>query len=148
MLQRLFTLVLAVIVGATPIAGEMCRAFCAAHRAASTSSHPHHDEGHAISLGGQTLGSDHHLPRHSIGVPDRSGIPSGELSVRAAAHGCSYGAELQAVSAPATKVLKTSAVVPRVVGPVSPAVADVPFGAGNGRPPGPIPIARRTPLRI
>lgn len=131
MLHRLVPLALAVVVGATPIAREICQATCAVHQPASTFSHEHHGSGHTPS-----------------GYGHRTAMPCCELSVSAGAHGCMHEGDALAASTPAVKIsINIPAVVPQVVeaadpgGPTSLIYLD-----SRSRPP--ILLSLRTPLRV
>lgn len=166
MVRQLIPLVLAVVIGATPIAHEICEMSCA-EPATASSSHAHH--GTSGSMPKHEM-PGHDRARHQMGSPEVGNEPAPghnhgggssavahsasaasccRLTVSAALPCCGHADQSRAVSAAAAKVaLDPPAIAPRVldgtdlIGVVA-VVTTIRFVA-----PAPIPLSLRTPLRV
>jgi hypothetical protein len=138
--HRLLSLVLAALIGATPVAREICDLSCAAlHAGSSSSAHTNHHQGPSTT--------GHEMPHHGVEAP--AADSSAQWSVSPAAHGCRHEAESQPASLAAKVEIPAPTVAPHaadlVVGPVSAAVFSTPARVAGLTP---VPIALRTPLRV
>jgi hypothetical protein len=159
MTRRLIPLVLAVVIGASPIARELCAASCVEEPTASAPSpHAHHGSSH--SLAGDEMPSQHMHGSQSQTTPGARTARSGgsdEQSLAGcslsqfigSASGCLHDGEWQAASAPAAKlVLEAPAVLAKALEAPGPP-GTVTSSARVGSVPGPpIPLAHGTPLRV
>lgn len=163
MLHRLIPLVLAVVVGVTPIVGEICQLSCAEAEASSSSqSHhgagssssahhqmPEHERGRPEASGGQPIAAHDHdgdesAPEHPRGTAGACG-----LSLSAVPHRCGHQGKWQAASAPAAKIMIAApVVVPEFAAAADLVANEAPFASIGSLAPVPIPLALRTPLRV
>lgn len=137
MAHRLISLVLVAFIGVTPIAREICELSCAEHH--NSSGHAHHDEG-------QSMTGHHHMSHHEMAG---EAVPSSQVILSAAAHGCRHDTEAQPVSMTAKLEIAAPALLPRLID----SAAAVPSMAAPHTPVlvaalTPVPIALRRPLRI
>ena len=173
MLRRVITLALAVLVGATPIARELCVVSCAAPPTAAAIPSAHGQHGGAHAMAGHDM-PGHEMPGHEMPGDDvrgqdaaihatsasRAQVPAAAGSderamacctpgVAIGSSDCAPGGEWQAASAPTAKLaLDAPAVLPRVDGVADPpgralSSARVALAAHS-----PVPLALRTPLRV
>ena len=162
MSRRLLPLLLAVIVGATPIAREICLMSCAETSAVPAfSAHAHHGTGHSMA--------GHEMSGHDMGAPDAARQPGTLLRTRMApgaqhvsapscassassgvSH-CLLAAEWQAAQAQAlgTKlVIAAPAFVAHHDEPPGWLTTGALFASRSTSAPASVPLALRTPLRV
>ena len=121
MIHRLIPLVLALVVGATPVARQVCLVFCSEHQAASASASHVYPASH------------HCTPSLSLG----------------SSAGCAHGAESAAVSTAVAKVaLDVSSIPPGVAGAVGLSAGVTAPISIYSLPPPPTSRSLRTPLRV
>src|SRR5687768_17025958 len=158
MVRRFVPLMLAVIVGISPTARELCVVLCAQPAAsASAATHEHHGSGHSVAV---SEAPAHHIHgRHSHATPgaetsiagrsDEPAMPCCTLSLSEASTRCIHDGESQAVSALITKqVLDSPVALLHVVGGVGPAGSATAILRVASVARSPIPLALRTPLRV
>jgi hypothetical protein len=159
MARRLLPFTLALVIGATPIASELCMVFCAESPAASApSEHAHHGSGHSMAghempadeMDGDQSQTTHHanmaIEPRSDDQPVVCGTPSFSIGSSSA---CLHGGEEQAVSAPAEKLaLDAPVALPHVAEAVGPPGVTTWLVRATSVTIPPIPLELRTPLRV
>jgi hypothetical protein len=163
MRHRLIAVVLATVLGATPLARELCSASCDdLHDAPASSSQKQHESGHVMADHG-TPG--HHVSGHEMPGQERHGHQSRghEMTSSGPSHAaamfccdaalaigqasCAHGTDGQGAPAPAATIVGPPAVVTAVVNVPDVAASAVPASLlSTFRTP--IPLALRTPLRV
>jgi hypothetical protein len=129
MSHRLLALVLAALIGAAPVAPEICELSCVEHHPGSTTSgHAHHDHQHNAS-----------------GTADTSS----NASVSTGMHGCRHEVESQPISITVKLDITAPGFAFHGVDPAAALVSTVALSSAI-RIAGltPVPISLRTPLRI
>jgi len=158
MLQRWMPIFLVVVVGAAPIAREICEISCAEHptSASAVQAHDHSQAmaGHEMANGAMSIpetgasqpnAGDTRFSGHS----HHEGESSCNLSLSHGAQACGHDHESQAESAPSVPLpLNVPAVVAYVQSLALPNPERAPLADGTDRPRASIPIALRTPLRV
>jgi hypothetical protein len=133
--------VLAALIGATPLAREICEFSCAQHHTGSTTSEQAHHE-HGSSM------TDHEMSHHEMETSDAV-ESSFHASLSSGIHGCTHKVESQPVSITAKLEIGAPALAFHAVDPVPSLLAAhtfaVPLRVAGLTP---IPIALRTPLRV
>jgi hypothetical protein len=158
MLQRLMPLVLALVVGASPIARELCVAACAEPATASAGSRQaHHGAGHSMA--------DHEMPAHHAKAADVPPTPGIEMSASRSSDerdmeicrsgpsigssaACHHGGEWQPAAALTAKPALSAPAAPRHVANADPPglASSASRGGSFARPP--VSLALHTPLRV
>ena len=158
MVRRLTPLMLAVVVGLSPTAHELCVVVCAQPAAsASAATHEHHGSGRSASVpeapAHHIHGGHSHATAHAetplAGRSDESAMPCCRLSLSTASTRCIHDGELQAASSPLTKLaLDAPAALPQAVEGAGPADSGTAHLRVSSAASPPIPLALRTPLRV
>jgi hypothetical protein len=165
MRHRLIALLLATVVGATPLARELCSASCAEHHDASTSAaHAHHLSSDATA---QRVTHGHEVPAHQAtghgtpghemrgdgvafsGAPHAAAMACCDSAKSIGQQTCAHGTDGQTAAASATtSLVDTPAVVAAVVAP--PGIFDPTISLTSIHPISrtPVPLSLRTPLRV
>lgn len=162
MARPVVSFMLAVMVGISPMARELCAVLCAESLTASGSTHDHHGSEHSTPARDT---SRHHMSAHHTDGHSQTPL-AGRKSIAARSDGqrlpcrmlgpsigspsaCIHLGEWQVSSTPVVKqALDPPVPLPPVVegvGPPDP-VTSRPWVASAASPP--IPLARRTPLRV